>query len=321
MPRRNESPSSHFEVIRTFKAFQKYIDSFADGKFNLLVVVGRPGISKSESIRRAIDKKKALYCNGGQLTPLQFFIDCFKHRHEPVILDDANEIMKKDIGKRLVMSLTDTRPVKTMDYRTTNKLLEEEGVPTSFQTTSRMCYISNSWLPDSPEANALEDRAHLVWFDPTPKEVHLFTGPWFWCTEIYQYVGNLLHIIDQHSCRIYYHAWELKEAKHDWKKYVLRQCYDTNFRLIQELQDDKECQTEKERVAKFKTITGLSRPTYFNYKKELEAKGQLKPIKPEDIPPDLEPKGAPPPRPEELVPPEDEDVKGEDGKAEDEDAA
>lgn len=89
-----------------------------------------------------------LYCKGGQLTPLEFYMECYRHQHEPIILDDANAIMQKDIGKRLLMSLTESRPVKTLDYRTTNKLLAQENVPTTFQTKSRVCYVSNSWLPE-----------------------------------------------------------------------------------------------------------------------------------------------------------------------------
>lgn len=299
MPKTRQSPGTHFEVIRTYEEFEGYIRAFAGGKFSLLVIVGRPGISKSESIRRAVDvtqgkpvrggragsppkprrkraggavgaspkpprkpravgKKPAategkiggtavLYCKGGQLTPLEFYIQCYKHQHQPIILDDANAIMRKDIGKRLLMSLTDSRPVKTTDYRTTNKLLREENVPTSFQTKSRVCYISNSWLPDSPEAEALEDRAQLVWFEPSAREVHLFTAPWFWDDEIYQYVGSRLHLIDQHSCRLYARAAELKEAGLDWRRHIDRHCYGTHVRLFQELQADEKFQPEEDR--------------------------------------------------------------------------
>lgn len=50
VPKTRQSPGHHFEVIRTYGDFEDYIRAFADGKFSLLVIVGRPGISKSESI-------------------------------------------------------------------------------------------------------------------------------------------------------------------------------------------------------------------------------------------------------------------------------
>ena len=365
MPKHRQSPGPHFEIIQTYKEFEDYIRAFATGNFNLLVVIGRPGISKSESIRRAVevdagtpkDKPRAevpdkpaakekekpaarkpskprrprargkkpstqegkiasqnvLYCKGGQLTPLEFFIQCFKHRHEPIILDDANAIMQKDIGKRLVMSLTESRPVKTLDYRTTNKLLEQEQVPTTFHTRSRVCYISNSWLADSAEAQALEDRAHLVWFNPPAKEVHLFTAAWFWDDDIFQYIGSRLHLIDEHSCRLYTRAAELKQAGMDWKRHIDRNCYGTHVRLFQELQEDDRFEKEEDRIKEWCRQTQKSRATYFNLKRELTSKGQKTPIKPEDLPPGLKAQGTPPPRPEEIDLPEDEEqVEGED---------
>ena len=308
MARKNQEPKDPFEVVTTYAEFQVLVENFAAGKYNCLVIIGGPGTGKSENMRRAIEGKRGLYCSGGQLTPLQFYIDCYLHRREPIILDDANMIMATDVGRRLIMSLTDTRPVKTLDWRSSNPSLAKQGVPNSFQTKSRLCYMSNSWLSDSPAAEALEDRAHLIRFEPSAREVHLYTRDWFWDDEILDFIGKHLHLIDRHSCRIYYNASERKKAGQDWEKYILGLCHDTNLRLIQDLQKDPECRTQEDRAKKFMEMTGRSRATYFNHKKKLNKNGQMEPIKPVDLPTRLKTKGKPPPAPEDIELDDDEEV-------------
>jgi hypothetical protein len=81
--------------------------------------------------------------------------------------------------------------------------------------------------------------------------------------------------------------------------------------LIQALQDDPECKTEKDRVQKFMDSTRLGRATYFSHKKELMNAGQLKPITRESFPEGLAPKGTPPPSQEEILMLADEEEKVE----------
>ena len=50
----------------------------------------------------------AYYRKGGQLTPLQFYLDCYVHRGEPIILDDAEHLLDDRIGAKLVSALGDT---------------------------------------------------------------------------------------------------------------------------------------------------------------------------------------------------------------------
>lgn len=63
----------------------------------------------------------------------------------------------------------------------------------------------------------------------------------------------------------------------------------------------------------------MCRASYFNLKRELSAKGQQTPIKPEDLPKGLKAQGTPPPRPEEIDIPDDEKPEDEEpGEEEDE---
>ena len=133
------------------------------------------------------------------------------------------------------------------------------------------------------EYEAIVDRGHLIYFDPTPVEVHVNVGQWFWDQEIYDFIGERLHLMDSLSSRTYLKTWERKKAGGDWRKLVEeRFCHDTALLLVQKLEiSDK---TVEERAKDFITHTGLSRAIYFNYKKQLESDGQIREIKRQDVP-------------------------------------
>jgi hypothetical protein len=76
-----------------------------------------------------------------QLTPVQFYIDCYRHRSQPIILDDAEHLLETPIGEKLISSLGETRPTKQLSYGTTSHVLGE--VPDNFYTTSPLCIIAN----------------------------------------------------------------------------------------------------------------------------------------------------------------------------------
>lgn len=56
------------------------------------------------------------------------------------------------------------------------------------------------------------DRGHLIYFDPTPLEVHTRVGDWFWDQQIYDHIGERLHLFSESSARIYLKAWKRKQA-------------------------------------------------------------------------------------------------------------
>jgi hypothetical protein len=150
-------------------------------------------------------------------------------------------------------------------------------VPQSFYTTSKIAIISNRFaFGNEEEREAVLDRGHLVLFDPSPVEIHQRVGDWFWCQEIYDYIGDRLHMLDSPSSRMYLKAWERKQAGGDWQKLIGDVfCHNNGVLLVQALELDQECSTVDDRVRKFIEQTGLSRATYFNIKRELRENDQL----------------------------------------------
>ena len=270
------------EIERTFPALRTLFTAFADGHYDLLIVVGRPGLCKSQLIKEAVGDRAFLL--KGHNTPLACYIDLFHNRHKNIIIDDAEPLYQERQGKMLMRSLTETDAIKVISWNSTNKLLRDNGVPQRFHTASKVCIICNRWVSVNELTEALEDRAHIVYFDPPALEVHKEVGNWFWDQQIHDFIGQRLHLLDLSTARLYVKAWQRKKAGGDWQAFVTRHCYTTTIRVVQELEEDAECTTVKAREEKFAKLTKQSRATYHNIKKALKQNGQLQPITPETVP-------------------------------------
>src|SRR5262245_32186940 len=104
--------------LRTYAEFESYLTDFLRGIYHFLWVVGRPGTGKTESIRAAMRGTTAYYVRGGQLTALRFYTELYRHRNQPVILDDAEHILDDKVGAKLVAALGDSAPEKLLCFIT-----------------------------------------------------------------------------------------------------------------------------------------------------------------------------------------------------------
>jgi hypothetical protein len=261
-------------TVRTYHEFAGYLRDFVGGTYPFLWVFGRPGVSKTEGIRAAVRGCKTLYRKGGQLSPLRFYLDCYHHRGQPVILDDAEHLLDDPIGAKLVSALADTSPAKFMCWATSSRALGD--VPPTYYTTSPLCIISNKVTADE----ALHSRAVVLHFDPPNSEVHRAVGLWFWDEEIYAWFGRHAARLLPLDARWYVIAYEDKRAGRDWRGIVLNAyALDRVACLVQDLEEDPACPTSEDKARRFAERMagekGASRASYFRVRKRLQKEGRL----------------------------------------------
>jgi hypothetical protein len=261
-------------TVRAYDEFIGYLRDFVDGGYHFLWVFGRPGISKTESIKTAIRGRKAYYRKGGQLSPLRFYLDCYHHRGEPVILDDAEHLLDDPIGATLVRSLADTSSAKLMCWTTSTRALGD--VPPTYFTTSPLCIISNKVTSDE----ALHSRAVVLHFDPPNSEVHRAVGRWFWDQEVYDWFGRHASRLRPLDARWYVVAYQDKLAGRDWRGIVLNAyALDKVACLVQDLEADPAHPTAEDKARRFAELMagekGASRASYFRVRKRLQEEGRL----------------------------------------------
>jgi len=275
------------EVLRTYDELREFRDSFFNGEFYFLLLVGRQGLSKSwEFVQRCQPYKDrdghlvsvAHYIKGNS-SPVVAYQLAYEHRNKLLTFDDAERLWGDSSGRYLLRDLTECKFRKPVNWQTDNKVLARLGIPKFFETSSRVALIMNRFaFGDADEDDAIVYRAQFIYFDPTPLEIHKNAALWFWDQEVYDYIADRLRIVDPDklSARAYVKAFERK-PKGDWKEFIDRRyCKQSGEQWVAVLESDPKYQSVEERVAEFVKRTGLSRATYFTFKKTLKADGQAK---------------------------------------------
>jgi hypothetical protein len=121
----------------------------------------------------------------------------------------------------------------------------------------------------------LEDRGHVLVFEPTALEVHRQAALWFWDQQIFHFVAAQLHLIGQHSLRTYRQAWELKQAGLDWRRAVLSRCLSGPALLVARLKADSSFASEAARVQAFIALGAGCRATYFHHARKLQPTAEV----------------------------------------------
>jgi hypothetical protein len=262
-------PEEHIRV-EPYASLHQWLREFAQGNYPFLWVYGRPGLGKSQGIRAAV--KKGLYVQGGKVSPLEFYRLCYKHRGEPIILDDGERLMNDDNkdGLRLVTTLTETDRIKTLHWKTVSQNRGE--VPDEFRTSSPVCVISNQFTVDS----ALLSRAWLLHFDPNNSEIHRNAATWFWDQEIHDWIGQHHQRMKPLEARWYVKAAQAKEAGRHWQTLLLNlYSLDATDCVVQDLETSVAHPTKKDKLRAFTERTGNKRTNYEDRRQRLRDAGQL----------------------------------------------
>jgi len=172
---------------------------------------------------------------------------------------------------RLLKCLCQNEEEKSIAWHSDARSLERQGIPTEFTTTSRVIIISNDWRTLNKNVAALQDRGHVLFFEPSAAELHRKAGEWFNDREIYQWFGENLHRLREPSLRYYVRARELKAAGMNWKDALEISEKNRREEIASRLLDSDDYGTTAERVEAFIGQGGGCRATFFNYKKRLKA--------------------------------------------------
>ncbi len=283
MGRRARQPAIPREVIRltTYAQLDLYLAKFAAGELGLVLLLGRHGTGKSESVKRALGLSEGsagerdrtrhgvLYIEG-HMQPFGLYRQLWDQRDQPIVLDDLDKLYADPNCVRLLKPLCNTERTKHLTWLS-NTTLTTPGVPTSFTTASIVILIANEWRTLNPNVRALEDRAIILHFDPSKTEVHRRVGEWFKDDVVYAFIGDLLPLATEVSMRHYCKGSQLRRAGlPDWRSSLLQMVLpDARLACVVALQDNPALRTEQQRVQRFIETTGCGRATYFRLKAEL----------------------------------------------------
>lgn len=270
-------------VVTLYEDLDRYLRKFAQGALDMVLLLGLPGIGKTEAVKHAlgIDRtgpSTALYVEG-HVQPFGLYQGLWRHRNMPVVLDDLDRLYAKPDCVRLLKPLCNSRRVKRIGWLS-NAVNAVSDLPSEFTTESRVILIANEWRTLNANVRALEDRSIILWFAPSPVEIHRQTADWFDDLEVYQFIGSYLTHIPQLSMRYYDKGKRLKSAGFlDWQKSLLQMMLPNRATaLVAGLQLDPRLGSDAERVAQFVAETALSRRTYYRLKIRLPKPVAVAPV-------------------------------------------
>lgn len=285
MRKRGRTAELPKEIIRltTYPQLDLYLAKFSAGELGLVLLLGRHGTGKSESVRRALRAStsapgldpasggEVLYVEG-HMQPYGMYRQLWEYRNQPVVLDDLDKLYADADCVRLLKPLCNTEHVKRIAWLT-NLTLNAGDVPASFMTSSNVILIANEWRSVNPNVRALEDRAIILHFDPSNQEVHRKVSEWFHDQEVYDFLARIMPYIKAVSMRHYCKGSQLRRAGlADWRNSLIQMILsDPRLAYVVSLQFEPALTSEEERVNRFMATTGYSRATYFRMKAKLSA--------------------------------------------------
>lgn len=285
-----KSGPAHLLEVSRYDEFRSLVQAHAQGNYQLLAIVGPPGVAKTETVTRTM---QAVHGAGkwasirGKHTPLDLFRRLFEHRSNPVVLDDLDGLFAKAENTALLKAVCDTRPVKRVEWGSSHPAFAagKHSLPMSFDSISRICLIANNLGEVSKDVGAILDRGLVVSFQPSALELHreISTGGWFDDAEVFDFIGEHLHLLAAPSCRFYLTARDHKRAGLDWRSLILRTIESSVepatllvARLLSDPAFDRLSAPETAREREFQLRGGGSRATFHRHKKALlQSRGSL----------------------------------------------
>ena len=272
-------------VIRTYEVLDRFTRAFAEGSLNLLIVIGPPGVQKSRCLKAALGSSACWI--DGNATAFGLYCELYRSRDEPIVIDDVDSLYADRAGVRLLKCLCQTEARKRVGWHSNAATLCREGIPRAFETESRVTIIANEWRTLNVNVSAIQDRGHVIVFAPSALEVHTRTAQWFWDQDVYDFIGQHLHLTESPSMRDYWLSWELKRAGLDWRGCLLERWGISGRRLlVAQLKADPSYATEEDRVRAFIEKGGGCRATYFNHAQKLRPQFEVRQIVLKNNPPD-----------------------------------
>lgn len=257
--------------ITSYDRLDQYLHAFAKGHFHLLILIGSGGLAKSRSVR-AVLGDQACWIEGNA-TPFGMYAKLYRHRGRFVVIDDVDGLYADRNGVRLLKCLCQTEKEKTVAWHSDARSLERQGVPREFTTKSHVIIIANEWKTLDRNVAALQDRGHVLFFQPAATEVHRKAGEWFKDQEIYRWFAENVHRVREPSMRHYVRAKELKAAGMDWTEVLANENENPRARLAAELLANGAYDSTAARAKAFVDQGGGCRATFFNYRRRLVASG------------------------------------------------
>jgi hypothetical protein len=252
--------------VRNYEELQRFVKAFAEGRINVLVICSPGGLGKSELVRAATGHLDVVFV-GGHVTPLALYELLEQGRDKPVVFDEIDGLLgdRKHVG--LLKQLCETSPSKRIQWASSSRRADEvAGGVESFQTSSRVLILCNSFKALDENVAALSTRAIIVQFTPSAEEILAQIASFATDAEVLGFLEEFGGAMRDLSLRSYVKLAELKSAGIEWRPLALQEVgVPEKVVVLADLLEQFDSDVER-----LKKYPG-SRRDFYNHKREAEA--------------------------------------------------
>ena len=155
-------------AVNNYKGVKDFLKMFSEKRTELVILESPQGLGKTFMIEEAMDGIDYLLLTS-HVTPLENYKSLYHNKHKSIVYEDIDNLLKSPISVSLFKQVTETKPIKTVQYHSSTSRLE--GVPTSFETTSNVLISCNKFNAKNENLLALVSRGFWIRFQPTQQEV------------------------------------------------------------------------------------------------------------------------------------------------------
>ena len=266
--------------IKTYPKLVEYVQVFAKNALDLMIIEGTAGTGKSSIVSNIVrdGKQESKNCGWieGKSTAAALYEFLYHHRDLPIVIDDVDGLYKDAVAVNLLKCLCQTWEEKRVMWNSMNRI-KSGDTPSEFITTSKVCVITNSWRSLNKHVGAVQDRGLLIMFQPDTEEVHRYVGedlkdlPLF-DQEVYDFVGDNLHNIQDPSIRLYHNALQLKKAGVNWREAVIESLQVSEKEMCYLSLQKDDSLSENDRASLFAEMMDCSERTYWRVHKDMKLK-------------------------------------------------
>lgn len=162
------------QLLQSFERKQQLIRdrvvSVVDRYHTAVYVVGRPGTSKTHTVRQELERldEPWVYQNA-RMTPMGLFGFIAEHPEHIIVLDDIASLFKNDQAVQILMAALDGKPGEPRIVTYKSKDVDQKVL-----FTGSVIAISNVPLRADPLARALGSRIVVLEHEPTDDEIASF---------------------------------------------------------------------------------------------------------------------------------------------------
>ena len=158
-------------IANRFNILDEMADAVATSKVRAMIVSGPPGIGKSYGVEKALEKqnmftdiagsKRKFEMVKGAMSAIGLYKKLYEFKDKGCVccFDDCDAILYDDLALNLLKAALDTTPRRTLHWNTESRVLQNEGMPNSFEFNGGVIFITNIKF-DNVKSKKLQD--HLA---------------------------------------------------------------------------------------------------------------------------------------------------------------